>query len=73
LTKATEALENYKGRDESSPKKKAVEKATEAVARKDEAIESMIAQVFQVSSILLREEARGPWCKILREKIDVTP
>jgi hypothetical protein len=34
---ATEALENYKGRDEKSPKKKAVEKATEAVTREDDA------------------------------------
>ena len=68
LTKATEALENYKGRDENSLEKKAVEKATEAVAREDEAIESIIAQVFQLYSNLLMEEARRPWCKILGEQ-----
>ena len=73
MTKATEALENYKGRDENSPQKKAVVKATEDVAREDEAIESIIAQVFQLYSNLLTEEARRPWCKILGEQIDVPP
>ena len=73
LTKATEALENYKGRDENSPENKAVEKATEAVACEDEAIEFIIAQVFQLYSNLLTEEARRPWCKILGEQIDVPP
>ena len=73
MTKATEALENYKGRDENSPIKKVVEKATEAVAREDEAIEFIITQAFQLYSNLLAEEARRPWCKILGEQIDVTP
>jgi hypothetical protein len=65
-------LENYKGRDKNSSQKKAAEKATEAVAHKDEAIEPIIAQVFQLYSNLLTEEARRPWCKILGEQIDVT-
>ena len=43
LTAAIEASGNYGGRDENPPKKKAVEKATEAVAREKEAIESLIA------------------------------
>jgi hypothetical protein len=73
LTTAIEDYGNYKGRDKNPPKKKAVEKATEAVAREKETIESLIAQVFQLYSNLLTEEARRPWCKILREQIDVTP
>ena len=36
-------------------------------------MESLIAQVFQLYSNLLTEEARRPWCKILGEQIDVTP
>ena len=67
LTKATEALENHTRRDENLPKKKAVEKATEAVTHEDEDVESIIAQVFQLYSNLLMEEARRPWCKILKE------
>jgi hypothetical protein len=67
LTTAIEANGNYKGRDENPPEKKAVEKATEAIARKKESIESLIAQVFQLYSNLLTEEARRPWCKILGE------
>jgi hypothetical protein len=67
------AFKNYKGRDDHPPKKKAVEKATEAVAHKQETIESLITQVFQLYSNLLMEEARRPWCKILGEQIDVTP
>ena len=50
-----------------------VEKATEAVAHEGEAIESIIAQVFQLYSNLLMEEARRSWCKILGEQIDVSP
>ena len=53
--------------------KKAVEKASEAVAREEETIESLIAQVFQLYSNLLSEEARRPWSKILGEQLDVTP
>ena len=53
--------------------KKAVEKATEAIAREKESIEFLIAQIFQLYSNLLTEEARRPWCKILGEQIDVTP
>jgi hypothetical protein len=55
-----EAYGNYKGRDKNPPEKKAVEKSTEAVARKKESIESLIAQVFQLCSNLLTEEARRP-------------
>jgi hypothetical protein len=73
LTKANEALKNYKGEDENSPEHKAVEKATEAVTHKDEAIESIIHQVFQLYSNLLTEEARRHWYKILKEQIDVSP
>ena len=46
MTKASEAFEKYKGRDENPPKKKVVEKASEAVAHEEETIESLIAQVF---------------------------
>ena len=73
LTLAIEAYANYKGMDENPPEKKVVAKATEAVAREKETIESLIAQVFQLYSNLLTEEARRPWCKILGEQIDVTP
>ncbi len=73
LTMAIEVYKNYKGRDEIPPEKKAVEKATEAVAREKETIESLIAQVFQLYSNLLMEEDRRPWCKILGEQIDVSP
>ena len=55
------------------PKKKAVEKASEAVAHKEETIESLIAQVFQLYSNLLLEEARRPWSKILEEQVKMTP
>ena len=61
LDKATEAFENYNGRNDHPPKKKAVKKATEAVAHKQETIESLIAQVFQLYSNLLMEEAMRPW------------
>ena len=73
MTKAIEALANYKGRDENPPNKKAVEKAQEAVACKEETSQSLITQVFQLYSNLLTEEARRPWTKILGEQIDVTP
>ena len=73
MTRATEAFQNYKGRDENPTKKKAVDMATEAVTHKKETIEPLIAQVFQLYSNLLTEEARKPWCKILGEQIDVTP
>ena len=73
LTTAKTAIENYKGRDENPPKKKAVEKAQEAVAREEETCQSLITQVFQLYSNLLTEEARRPWTKILGEQIDVTP
>ena len=56
LTKAIEAYKNFKERDE-NPRKKAVEKATEAIAREKESIESLIAQIFQLYSNLLTEEA----------------
>ncbi len=51
--------------------KKAVE--SEAVAHKQETIESLITQVFQLYSNLLLEEARRPWMKILGEQVDMTP
>ena len=73
LTKAKTALENYKGKDENPPHKKAIDKASEVVACKQETIESLITQVFQLHSNLLSEEARRPWMKILGEQIDVTP
>jgi hypothetical protein len=73
LTTAIEDHGNCKGRDENPPKKKASEKATEAVAHEKETIKSIIAQVFQLYSTLLTEEARRPWCKLLGEQIDVTP
>ena len=73
LNKATEVFGNDKGRDEHPPEKKALEKATEAVACEEEAIESIISQVFQLYFNLLTEEAMRPWCKILGEQIDVTP
>ena len=53
LTKASEAFDNYKGKDENLPEKKVVEKASEAVARKEVTIKSLIAQVFQLHSNLL--------------------
>ena len=73
FTKASEAFDNYKGKNENPPKQKVVEKASEAVAREEETIESLTAQVFQPYSNLLSEEARRPWMKILGEQIDVTP
>ena len=63
MTMAIEAYGNYKGRDENPPEKKAVVKATEAIAREKESIVSHIAQIFQLYSNLLTEEARRPWCK----------
>ncbi len=42
LLEASEALANYKGRDENPPKKKVVQKATEAFTRKKETCESLI-------------------------------
>ena len=48
MTRATKALENNTRRDENSPEHKVVEKATEAVTRKNEAIESIINQVLQL-------------------------
>ena len=54
-------------------KKKVVQKATEAVTCKKKICKSLIAQVFQLYSNLLTEEARRPWSKILGEQIEVTP
>ena len=73
LTKASEAFENYKGKDKNPRKKRAVEKASEAVANEKETIEFLIAQVFQLYSNLLSEEARRPWSKILGEQVEVAP
>ena len=50
-----------------------MQKATEAVTCKKETCGSLIAQVFQLYSNLLTEEARRPWSKILGEQIEVTP
>ena len=63
LTLAIEAYANYKGMDENPPEKKVVAKATEAVAREKETIESLIAQVFQLYSNLLKEKLGGPGAK----------
>ena len=46
-----------------------MEKPTEAVAREKETIESLIAQVFELYSNLLMEEARRPWCNVLGEQL----
>ena len=60
LTKATEPLENYTRKDENAPEKKVVEKATEAITGKDDAVVSIITMVFQLYSNLLMEEATRP-------------
>jgi len=73
LTKTTEALANYRGEDMNPPKEKAVQKATEASTCSDEAVVSIVNQVFQLYSNIFTEEARRPWCKILGEQIDVSP
>ena len=73
LNKATEALGRYTGEDANPPKKKAADKANEAVAQVNEAVESIANQVFQLYSNLLTEEARRPWNKILGEQIDCVP
>ena len=57
-----EALANYTGEDMNPPEEKAVQNATEASTRGDEAVESITNQLY---SNLLTEEARRPWCKIL--------
>ncbi len=72
MTEAKTSLENYKGKDENLPPKKAVQKASEAVACKEKTIKSLITQVFQLYSNLIMEEARRPWTKILGEQLDVT-
>ena len=61
MTKATEASENFMGEDVNPPKEKAVQKTTEAGTHADEAVESIINQVFQLFSNLLMEEASRPW------------
>jgi len=70
LDKATKALDRYTGGDANPPEEKMTEKATEAVAQVNEAIESIANQVFQIYYNLLTEEARRPWNKILGEQID---
>ena len=60
MNKATEAFGNYKERDENPPKKKVVENATEAVAHKKEAIESLIAQGSSYTPTYLRRKLGGP-------------
>ena len=50
-----------------------MQKATETVTHKKETCKSVIAQVFQLYSNLLMEDARWPWNKILGEQIEVTP
>ena len=49
-----------------------LERGTEAIVHKDEAIKSITAQVFQLFFNLVMEEARRPWCEILGEQIDVS-
>ena len=73
LVAASESLAYYEGRDGNPPKKKAVQKATDAVACKKETCKSLIAQLFQLYSNLLSEEATRPWSKILGEQIEMTP
>ena len=73
LQKANEALANYKAGDENPLEKKAVHKATEAVAHEQETCKSLITQAFRVYSNLLMEEARKAWSKIIGEQIEVTP
>ena len=57
MQEAIEALANYKGRDENPLEKKAVQKATEAVAHKQMTYKSLITQIFQSYFSLLMEEA----------------
>jgi hypothetical protein len=70
-----EACEGYRGfgrytrEDANPPKEKAAQRATEAIAHTDEAIESITNQVFQLYSNLLMDEARRPWNKILGNKL----
>ena len=73
LQESSEALINYKGKDENPLEKKAVQKATDAVAHEQETCKSLITQVFQLYSNLLMEEAMRPWSKILEEQIEVPP
>ena len=72
MNTANEALANYEGKDENPPKKRAVQKTTEAVTHALETCKSIITQVFYLYSNLLIEEAMRPWSKILREQINVT-
>ena len=65
LDKATEALGKHMGEDANPPNEKAAEKATEAVACANEAMESIANEVFQLYSNLLMDEARRPCNKIL--------
>jgi hypothetical protein len=57
------------GEDANPPKEKTVQKATEASAHADEAVESIANQVLQFYFNLLAEEARRPWNKILGKKL----
>ncbi len=59
MQEATEALANYKGRDENPPKKKAVQRSTKAVTCEKETCESLITQVFQLYSNLLWRKLGG--------------
>ena len=70
MTKAAEASGHYKGEDWNPPDENAVQKSTEARTPAEEVVESIANQVLQY---LLMEEARRPWCKILREQIDCSP
>ena len=73
LTKATEALLNYKGEDKNAPKARAGQKDTVACTHVSKAVELIISQVFQLYSNLLMEEAWRPWNKILGKQIDCAP
>ncbi len=52
---------------------KAIDKATEAQLKANNAVEHDSNQIFQLYSNFLSEEARQPWSKILVEEINCSP
>jgi hypothetical protein len=73
LTKANEALVNYKGEDTDLFKAKVVQKTNESSTHANEAVSPIIDQVFWLYSNLLLEEAQQPWDKVLEKQIDCKP
>ena len=59
--------------DANPPEKKALKKANESKTCTNKTIAPMIGQVFMLYCILLMEEARQPWTKIIKEQIDSEP